>query len=381
MGFLRFILAISVIVFHTGDLWGIKLVEGQVAVQAFYMISGFYMALILNKKYPSGIKGYYLFLSNRFLKIFPTYWFVLFVTIVVLFVAHKLNHAPWHFGVYIEYGDILAIETWLAILFANLFIIGQDILLFTKLNTSGALLFSDQLWQNIPHVFDFIAIPQAWSVSCELMFYLIAPFTIRKPILVFAITLASFILRYLFIMKGMSTDPWTYRFFPFELQFFYMGAISFFFYERFIAPLTAKQSILSFLFLSITTAFTFTYTFLPNNMYVLPSKFLVFNNSFFVFPFKFWIYMTLLLFAVPNMFGLTQNNKWDKHLGDLSYPMYISHMFFIFLLEAFQIIDKTNPLRTLSICLATTVFSYFLNAAIIIPIESLRQERIKTKLQ
>jgi peptidoglycan/LPS O-acetylase OafA/YrhL len=52
MGILRFILALSVVIFHAGACWGVKMVQGQVAVQAFYLISGFYMALILNGKYP-----------------------------------------------------------------------------------------------------------------------------------------------------------------------------------------------------------------------------------------------------------------------------------------------------------------------------------------
>ena len=48
MGLLRLILAISVVIWHSSPIFGISLVGGQAAVQAFYIISGFYMALILN---------------------------------------------------------------------------------------------------------------------------------------------------------------------------------------------------------------------------------------------------------------------------------------------------------------------------------------------
>ena len=56
MGILRFILALAVVFVHTGhiygsDFYGTRLMGGVVAVQAFYIISGFYMALILNTKY------------------------------------------------------------------------------------------------------------------------------------------------------------------------------------------------------------------------------------------------------------------------------------------------------------------------------------------
>ena len=51
MGLIRTLLAISVVLAHSSPIFGIKLVGGQVAVQAFYMISGFYMTLVLNEKY------------------------------------------------------------------------------------------------------------------------------------------------------------------------------------------------------------------------------------------------------------------------------------------------------------------------------------------
>ena len=51
MGILRTILALAVVVYHSYKLFGLRMCGGQVAVESFYMISGFYMALILNEKY------------------------------------------------------------------------------------------------------------------------------------------------------------------------------------------------------------------------------------------------------------------------------------------------------------------------------------------
>ena len=52
MGTIRFLLAVSVVVFHAKrPLLGLTLVEGTVAVQLFFIISGFYMALVLTEKY------------------------------------------------------------------------------------------------------------------------------------------------------------------------------------------------------------------------------------------------------------------------------------------------------------------------------------------
>jgi peptidoglycan/LPS O-acetylase OafA/YrhL len=51
MGILRLLLAVSVIAAHAGPILGTMMVPGNYAVETFFMISGFYMSLILNSKY------------------------------------------------------------------------------------------------------------------------------------------------------------------------------------------------------------------------------------------------------------------------------------------------------------------------------------------
>jgi len=77
MGILRTILAIAVVVYHSYKIFGLRMCGGQVAVETFYMISGFYMALILNEKYV-GKGSYKKFISSRFFIKFTVYWFVVF---------------------------------------------------------------------------------------------------------------------------------------------------------------------------------------------------------------------------------------------------------------------------------------------------------------
>ena len=49
--------------------------NGRMAVQCFYMISGFLISLVLSNKYdPSTADGRRLFYSNRALRIFVPYW-------------------------------------------------------------------------------------------------------------------------------------------------------------------------------------------------------------------------------------------------------------------------------------------------------------------
>ena len=85
MGTLRFILALSVAYGHSGDFLGFPLIPGDTAVQSFYAISGFYMALVLNEKYRPGSSTYFLFISNRFIRLFPVYATVLCLTLLLAF--------------------------------------------------------------------------------------------------------------------------------------------------------------------------------------------------------------------------------------------------------------------------------------------------------
>src|SRR5258708_29799955 len=103
MGILRLLFAISVVIHHEGSLWGYRLISADMAVRSFFIISGFYMALILREKYPSG--NYRLFITNRFLRIYPLYWVVLCFTLIYYFI---FNHA-YQYSIAKAVGDITLI--------------------------------------------------------------------------------------------------------------------------------------------------------------------------------------------------------------------------------------------------------------------------------
>ena len=97
MGTLRFLLAMSVAYGHAGNFLGFPLVPGDTAVQTFYAISGFYMALVLNEKYRPESSSYFLFISNRFLRLFPIYATVLALTLLLAFALSLLVSAQLPF--------------------------------------------------------------------------------------------------------------------------------------------------------------------------------------------------------------------------------------------------------------------------------------------
>src|SRR4051794_14358576 len=85
MGVLRLLLALAVVVTHLGGVaFGYRPILGPDAVQAFYAISGFYMALVLDTKYGTSLKAVRLFWQNRYLRLAPTYWIVFAGSLVLV---------------------------------------------------------------------------------------------------------------------------------------------------------------------------------------------------------------------------------------------------------------------------------------------------------
>jgi peptidoglycan/LPS O-acetylase OafA/YrhL len=82
-----------------------------------------------------------------------------------------------------------------------------------------------------------LIVPQAWTLGVELSFYLIAPFLLarRKALLAFPI-LSLGVRIVLHIIELGRDDSWVYRFYPAELSFFILGAIS----HQFLLPTYEK---------------------------------------------------------------------------------------------------------------------------------------------
>jgi peptidoglycan/LPS O-acetylase OafA/YrhL len=89
MGLFRMIFAISVMINHSYPLFGYTLLGADIAVRSFFIVSGFYMGLILNEKYIKKRASYWLFLSNRLLRIYPLYLVTLLI--ISLFTIYWLQ--------------------------------------------------------------------------------------------------------------------------------------------------------------------------------------------------------------------------------------------------------------------------------------------------
>ena len=202
MGLLRFLLAVAVLAEHSGSIGGTKMLGASMAVVTFYIISGFYMSLILNEKYIQK-NSYRLFITNRFLRIFPAYWVVLLLTVMLCSINWMVNRDAMQMMVYIKYISVLPISSLAFLVFTNVFIFGQDMISFLGLVPGKGFVFSiadDKLaaaW--------FLFIPQAWTVAIELLFYLIAPFILRRKMWLIFLLMAKRLKQLVILSEFMKT--------------------------------------------------------------------------------------------------------------------------------------------------------------------------------
>lgn len=304
MGLIRLLLAISVIQAHTSSFLGYSIANGLVAVQVFYIFSGFYMFMILTEKYTS-IKSFY---KSRFLRIFPTY---LIITIPLLIASLSFGKT------YSENFSILNIYSQIFIIFTNIFIFFQDIVMFLAVNTDdGTLFFTKSFLKESFPLYKLLITPQAWTLGVELTFYILAPFIVKfKTKTIFFIIFASFFLRLCAGIYGLNHDPWTYRFFPFEIALFLLGGVSYRLYRK-IRNIHLGRT--PYFITSISILSIIFFNQLQN----------IIDSTAYRF-----IYYFLFSAALPFIFYASKCNINDRFIGDLSYPVYISHMAVIYLLS------------------------------------------------
>ena len=355
MGLIRLLLAISVITIHASPIFGLTFIQGQMAVEVFFMISGFYMALILSEKYTKK-SDYKIFISNRFLKIFPTYWLVLLLAVIFQLIYFYLNqNSPNVFALFNKNYNI-NLFSLISILTSNLIIFGQDILLFFGLNTTaGSLFFTTNFRLFKPEIYNFFFITQAWTLSLELFFYFLAPFFNKlKTNYLLTIMSLSLGLRFFIYSKGLNHDPWNYRFFPTELIFFLSGILMYRIYLYLKTKSFKNLSIYSFFFYF---SFLIYYQFLP---YERTKQIILFLFSFIFIPF---------------IFNLFKNNKIDRFIGELSFPVYISHFLIIDILTHSTALP--HQFLGLTTAIISIIFSILILKFIINPINLFRQSRVK----
>jgi len=302
MGLFRLTLAFCVVLGHGLNL-PIPAATPDIAVQTFYIVSGFYMALVLSERYHS-LRSFF---GNRVLRLYPAYAVVALVTL-----AHALLR--WSIGRSSNLPGLLTYETHFSpldlpakayLVLTNLLLFGQDVAMFLRISDDGgSFKWTTNFSSSDPHVETFLLVPQSWSLSIELGFYLLAPWLVRRSTRALIAVLATTIaVRAWLAAQGLNFDPWTYRFFPVEVGSFVFGILLYRSMPQRRASVTTQQLAIAGLIMSTLILSTFPDTWITRI-----------------------VFYGYVAWALPLAFQRTRNNAADRYLGELSYPIYLVHL-------------------------------------------------------
>ncbi|MGY2440366.1 acyltransferase family protein [Pseudomonas sp. SDO52101_S400] len=332
MGFIRFFLALSVMFSHIGPLSWIPVVPAGFAVNCFYLMSGFYITLGLNERYktPNTNSEFYI---GRVLRLWPVYLFSLFILIptgMIEAVAHNISQQPL---------IIQAIAT-----FSNIFMLGSDLLLHMS-SVDGKVVFSEFGIDKAHNGAQNIINLPAWTLSIEILFYIAAPFIVRdtNKTLIFFATAALYTLAAKIFLSATSMHLRTDLYYLGPALYFALGAASYWIHRLYSDSInkTVAIYILAFAIVALCTAHTTQQS------------------------------LTLIGLAAlsPLLFEKTKNSKIDKWFGDLSYPLYITHIPVTIVVRWLGYFEANTFSYVVSIMFGTLIAVY----AVELPIEKLRK--------
>lgn len=298
MGFLRLFLALCVIAGHAGTtVFGFLGIGAWYSVNLFFIISGFYMAMVLNEKYKDAPVN--VFYKSRALRLYPIY----FIGIAIYLVT---SSGFFYTQVYQQLDVLYKIF----LLLQNIFIIGQDV---------SSVICSKTITGECINPVLMTINPPAWSLSVELIFYIVAPFILKssKRTVMFFFYGVAYLIAITFLkfpvdasyFENSTYKSFYYFFYPSSFVYFAAGALSYHFSKGSFTP-KYMLMLLSILLSSLT------FTEMPM-----------------------W-HMFFISASIPLIFGLTKSNKLDRVIGEISFPAYIIHIPILVFLRGEQEILK-----------------------------------------
>ncbi len=332
MGIYRFLLALNVVIFH---LLGVPAI-GPFAVFSFFVLSGFLMTLIMKETYGYSFSGVSKYAINRFLRLFPSYWVLLLITILTIALVGNTNSKAFHQAMFLPTNP----SEWAS----NLSLI---------------------FWSQTPiEIIPRIA-PATWALTIELFFYLIIGLGVSSS-KISTITWASVSILYTIYFNLTSHIGLGYGTIWLASLPFSLGAMAYHFKNE-ISKLIEKLRLGNLLFIAYVT-----------NLFVASlSSYLFSENLSWKVSFLASI-LNLMISAVltVHLFNIdrTLSRTWNSVLGNLSYPVYVFHWGGALIAATiFNDFNRENSIIIFSFGLVITVIiSYLVEYNVSKKIEKLR---------
>jgi peptidoglycan/LPS O-acetylase OafA/YrhL len=365
MGVLRIYLALCVVAAHAGvSLLPWPMHDSVEAVQIFFIISGFYMALI-SEKYKTALEFY----ASRFLRIFIPYYVILGIVLIVCVVC-GLALGQWlDLSAYVNYSpDKNGLTGVIFTAITNLTVFFQDWVMFLQHDAGTSFSFTTKFTDDASPLYQYLLVRQAWSIGIELVFYLLVPLLSKlKTRWLVVIALVSLALRiYVYQDFNLSKDPFSYRFFPFELLLFLAGMIAYRVYSRTIAhwEFFKLKNIAQYLAFFVFMLALFYFSQKIPGLLKKPLGRAYMDLA----TYPLWVIL------IPFLFHLTKDLKLDRFIGELTYPVYLLHFVVleavIVVLQSLSLTDHLSGIITAAVTVALSVFLYVI---IFKPFEERRQ--------
>ena len=304
IGTFRLVMAM-IVAGHHSALWPWGLRWGLPCVNAFFMISGYCVSALAKRHFrvssdQTAAEAWaeaWSFWRDRLLRLFPQYWFWLAASAVVVLVLHR----HWVF----QTGN----PNWVNVL-------------------CNITVFPVSFWMYIPPLASLFLIPQAWSLSVELIFCVIFPAVQRWRAIGWVLViggLAVFVLATAGVLT--PTEYFNYRLPPAAFPFFMLGR------ARYCRDKVMQVTIIGVLSLDVLLVWSLGRMGVGCNLEILWGAMLG--------------YLILCLTTMLHPRG------WDRLIGNLSYGVYLSHIVLLaLLLPAGMPIPQLAAVVTISAVLA-----------------------------
>lgn len=343
MGALRLLLAFAVVAAHSP---GASLYLGRMAAAAvpgFFVISGFYMHLVLDTKYRGALGAFY---TNRFLRLFPAYWVVLAVAILLgalpssgLVAVDRLWVMPANVSRLLFDGSTISKVAWVP----NLGILGADVFRVLAIDTGGGLVAFPTTGETptIRGLYRYLYVPQIWSVANEIVFYAAAPWLVRLSTPWLGVVAAASL--------GATSMPrvlyWGHLLPSHNASFFVLGMLAY----RALPLVTRLPAPLARALAMVPFVVCVGWPWLGRAWWIVVPAWIVYSAT------------------VPVLFRVGARWRAQTALGELSYPVYLCHMLFVNPAIVF------GPYACVAAFAASCAFSAILVRFVDRPIETLRQ--------